>query len=92
MKRSAFVRTALFATGILISPAALQAHESGDWILRVGAATVAPDESSSVISTTATGRACSYCGRCWQQHTARLEHCVYVVRQPCSGSAGGDAF
>ena len=31
------------------------AHEAGDIILRVGAAQVAPDESSSVVTTTATG-------------------------------------
>jgi outer membrane protein len=31
------------------------AHEAGDWILRVGATSVEPDESSSLISTTATG-------------------------------------
>ena len=30
-------------------------HEQGDWIVRVGAASVQPDESSSKISTTATG-------------------------------------
>lgn len=30
-------------------------HEAGDWILRVGAATVEPDDSSSVISTGVTG-------------------------------------
>ena len=31
------------------------AHEAGDLFLRIGATQVAPDESSSVISTTATG-------------------------------------
>ena len=30
-------------------------HEKGDWILRVGTATVDPSESSSTISTAATG-------------------------------------
>jgi outer membrane protein len=36
------------------SPVVL-AHEAGDIILRVGATQVAPDDSSSVISTTSTG-------------------------------------
>jgi len=36
-------------------PTAALAHEAGDFILRVGAVTVAPDESSSLISTVNTG-------------------------------------
>lgn len=31
------------------------AHEAGDWILRVGAAAIRPDDSSSLISTSTTG-------------------------------------
>lgn len=36
-------------------PTTALAHEAGDFILRVGAVTVAPDESSSLISTVNTG-------------------------------------
>lgn len=36
-------------------PTAALAHEAGDFILRVGAATVEPEESSSLISTVNTG-------------------------------------
>jgi outer membrane protein len=41
-------------TGLLCSAGAI-AHEKGDWIVRAGAATVSPDDSSSTISTTVTG-------------------------------------
>lgn len=39
----------------LTFPAVALSHEAGDFILRVGAVTVAPDESSSLISTVNTG-------------------------------------
>lgn len=39
----------------LTIPGTTFAHEAGDFILRVGAVTVAPDESSSLISTVNTG-------------------------------------
>jgi len=42
-------------TLIGILPVIATGHESGDWILRAGATQVAPDESSSVVTTTATG-------------------------------------
>ena len=38
----------VFALAMLLAAPAV-AHEEGDWIVRVGAATVAPDESSDVI-------------------------------------------
>ncbi len=48
--------TAALATSIaLLLPATVLGHEAGDFILRVGATTVAPDESSSLISTVSTG-------------------------------------
>ncbi|MCG8415625.1 MAG: outer membrane beta-barrel protein, partial [Pseudomonadales bacterium] len=46
---------ALTAAAVLLSSSTLFAHEEGDIILRIGAASVQPDESSSLISTTATG-------------------------------------
>lgn len=39
----------------LLLPTAAFSHEAGDIILRVGATSVVPDESSSLISATATG-------------------------------------
>jgi outer membrane protein len=52
--------TAGFSTLALVLSSSLvcsvaAAHEQGDWIIRAGSATVSPDESSSLISTTATG-------------------------------------
>ena len=55
MKKYSMIKVALLITMASLGSAAAMAHESGDWILRVGAATVAPDGSSSVISTGATG-------------------------------------
>lgn len=46
-------RAAIFL--FLYCPSLVLAHEAGDFILRVGAVTVAPDESSSLISTVNTG-------------------------------------
>ncbi|MBL4819938.1 MAG: outer membrane beta-barrel protein [Gammaproteobacteria bacterium] len=40
-------------SGLVSLPA--YSHEAGDWIVRVGAASVNPDESSGLISTAATG-------------------------------------
>lgn len=55
MKKYPFktVNTALFLA--LTFPAVALSHEAGDFILRVGAVSVAPDESSSLISTVNTG-------------------------------------
>jgi outer membrane protein len=36
-------------------PGIVSAQQAGDWLVRVGAATVAPDESSKVLTTEATG-------------------------------------
>ena len=47
------INTAIFLA--LSFPAVAAAHEAGDFILRVGAVSVAPDESSSLISTVNTG-------------------------------------
>jgi outer membrane protein len=43
----------VLAVGTVSQP--VFSHEAGDWILRVGATVVSPDESSSVISTAVTG-------------------------------------
>ena len=49
-------RTALaIAIVAALNSSLVVAHEAGDIILRVGAAQVAPDESSTLVSTTATG-------------------------------------
>lgn len=40
---------------IAATPLTAISHEQGDWIVRAGIASVQPDESSSTISTTATG-------------------------------------
>lgn len=58
MKKTLIGKVALSSALIastLAFPIAVTAHEKGDLILRVGATTVAPDESSSLISTAATG-------------------------------------
>lgn len=47
------INTAIFLA--LSFPTVALSHEAGDFILRVGAVTVAPDESSSLISTVNTG-------------------------------------
>lgn len=50
------IRTALSCAALVLLPASqILAAEAGDWIIRFGAAQVAPDESSSLISTAATG-------------------------------------
>jgi len=54
MKKLICKTAAITAASILFTSAAI-AHEAGDIVLRVGATTVAPDESTSLISTTATG-------------------------------------
>jgi len=55
MKKYPFktINTAIFLA--LSFPAVALSHEAGDFILRVGAVTIAPDESSSLISTVNTG-------------------------------------
>ena len=55
MKKYPFkaINTAIFLA--LSFPTVALSHEAGDFILRVGAVTVAPDESSSLISTVDTG-------------------------------------
>ncbi len=51
---SLLVRT-IATIAMLFSSFVLFAHEEGDVILRIGAASVQPDESSSLVSTIATG-------------------------------------
>ena len=51
---AALLGTAVFTVGSLL-PHLASAHEEGDIIFRVGAANVSPDESSSVVTTAATG-------------------------------------
>lgn len=46
---------AIAGTAILSFSTALAAHEAGDMIVRLGAVTVEPDESSSLVTTAATG-------------------------------------
>lgn len=53
MRRSTIA--ALTAPLFLLLPITAYSHEAGDIILRVGAVSVQPDESSSLISTAATG-------------------------------------
>ena len=55
MKRITTAVATLTVPLILLLPTTAVSHEAGDIILRVGATEVAPDESSSLISTTATG-------------------------------------
>lgn len=52
---SRFVTGGLIGAGLLAAAMPALAIEKGDLIVRVGATTVAPDESSSLIRTTATG-------------------------------------
>lgn len=40
---------------VLCFSSAAHRHSKGDWVLRVGAATVEPDDSSTMIGTQATG-------------------------------------
>ena len=47
--------TGAVLSSFLLLPLSVNAHEAGDILFRVGATSVAPDESSSLISTTATG-------------------------------------
>lgn len=49
------IQNLIISVAVLFTPAMLSAHESGDWLVRVGATMVEPDESSSLISTAATG-------------------------------------
>ena len=51
----AVAMTSALISSILLFPFSAGANEAGDIILRVGAASVNPDDSSSLISTTATG-------------------------------------
>ena len=53
MKRPALLLATFSTLFALTSPTI--AHEEGTWIVRAGAALVAPDESSSRVSTTSTG-------------------------------------
>lgn len=55
MKSQTLRKAGYLSTLIFLSPFAAQAHEAGDIIMRMGAASVTPDESSSLISSTATG-------------------------------------
>jgi outer membrane protein len=55
MIKISHVRNLLIGAAVLFTPAMLSAHESGDWLVRVGATMVEPDESSSLVSTSATG-------------------------------------
>lgn len=55
MNKHAQLTAGLLSTLILSAPLTGIAHEAGDIIMRMGAAVVSPDESSSLISTTATG-------------------------------------
>jgi outer membrane protein len=53
-QKKTLVRT-IAGTVILTLGSPALAHEAGDFILRLGTATVEPDESSSVVTTAATG-------------------------------------
>lgn len=56
MKNSLILTTVLSTTTLIaIQPMTAMSYEQGDWIVRVGVTSVQPDESSSTISTTATG-------------------------------------
>ncbi len=55
MPRSTVAAAAAVLLAVSLSTPTASAHEAGDWILRVGATRVGPDESSSLVSTTATG-------------------------------------
>lgn len=55
MKVVGFCRVAASIFVFVFVPVQLHAHEEGDWIIRVGPTLVEPDESSSLISTAATG-------------------------------------
>ena len=52
---SRFVTSGLIGAGLLAAAMPTLAIEKGDLIVRVGATTVSPEESSSLVSTTATG-------------------------------------
>lgn len=52
---SRVVGTGLIGAGLCLAAVPALAIEEGDFILRVGATSVQPDESSSVITTAATG-------------------------------------
>lgn len=54
MKQSTIAAATLAAISLMSAPITF-AHEAGDWLMRAGATSVQPDDSSSVISTTATG-------------------------------------
>ncbi|PCJ22020.1 MAG: outer membrane protein OmpW [SAR86 cluster bacterium] len=55
MKRITTVIATLATPLFLLLPSAVFSHEAGDFILRVGATSVVPDESSGLISTATTG-------------------------------------
>ncbi|WP_101757682.1 OmpW family protein [Oceanicoccus sp. KOV_DT_Chl] len=55
MEKNRLVKAISAAIVAITLPCASNAHEQGDWVVRVGLAAVTPDESSSTISTTATG-------------------------------------
>lgn len=54
-KWKATMKKALFVAAALVAATPALAHEAGSFILRAGAAHVAPNDSSSRISTTVTG-------------------------------------
>jgi outer membrane protein len=55
MKKHPFKAISASILLALALPSAAFSHEAGDFILRIGAANVAPDESSSLVSTVNTG-------------------------------------
>jgi outer membrane protein len=55
MKKLQLFSTVTVSALLLLAPTGAISHEAGDIIVRVGAASVRPEEESSTISTTATG-------------------------------------
>ena len=55
MKKLSLLLAGVTTVSGLLGSAAAIGHEKGDWLVRAGAATVSPDESSSAVSTQATG-------------------------------------
>jgi len=55
MKKHSLLLSGLVIAGGLAGSIAANANEKGDWLVRAGAATVVPNESSSTVSTAATG-------------------------------------
>lgn len=55
MEKISLLLVGLTMMGAALGPAVAVAHDKGDWLARVGVASVNPDESSSTISTQTTG-------------------------------------